>query len=222
MNRSIFAFGCLVLFACGSSSPAGSGGSGGTGGASGGFGGALGNGAGTSSTACIPGQQISCACANGSRGAQACNADGSGYLACTCATGNGGAGVGGDAATSTAGAAAGGGTGGARAEGGAAGSESVAGASGAEGIPAVCGDGIIEGGEECDDHNTTPADGCSAKCAVNPGWACSGTPSVCTNTCPSSGPDDTSDQDHDGFSVAEGDCDDCDPLVLPGQGCPLQ
>ncbi len=30
--------------------------------------------------------------------------------------------------------------------------------------PPMCGNGIIEGGESCDDHNVTPGDGCSATC----------------------------------------------------------
>ncbi|HYC00956.1 MAG TPA: hypothetical protein VEC57_17615 [Candidatus Limnocylindrales bacterium] len=45
---------------------------------------------------------------------------------------------------------------------------------------AVCGDGMIEGSEECDD--APPAengDGCSAQCLVESGFICSGQPSVC-------------------------------------------
>jgi cysteine-rich repeat protein/YVTN family beta-propeller protein len=33
----------------------------------------------------------------------------------------------------------------------------------------VCGDGIIDGNETCDDDNTTSGDGCSATCQVEPG-----------------------------------------------------
>ncbi len=36
----------------------------------------------------------------------------------------------------------------------------------------VCGDGTRSGDEECDDGNTDDADGCSAACAVEDGWAC--------------------------------------------------
>jgi cysteine-rich repeat protein len=32
----------------------------------------------------------------------------------------------------------------------------------------VCGNGTPEGGEECDDGNTTPGDGCSATCTIEP------------------------------------------------------
>ena len=44
----------------------------------------------------------------------------------------------------------------------------------------VCGDGLIQAGEVCDDSNTTSGDGCTATCAVEPGYQCAGAPSVCT------------------------------------------
>ena len=47
-------------------------------------------------------------------------------------------------------------------------------------IPSVCGNGTIEGGEECDDSNTDPGDGCDAACqleSVNPA-VCAGVPPV--------------------------------------------
>ena len=34
--------------------------------------------------------------------------------------------------------------------------------------PVVCGDGVQEGGEECDDGNTIDGDGCSANCEIEP------------------------------------------------------
>jgi cysteine-rich repeat protein len=43
----------------------------------------------------------------------------------------------------------------------------------------VCGNGAIETGETCDDSNTASGDGCSSSCAIESGWTCSGTPSVC-------------------------------------------
>ncbi len=43
----------------------------------------------------------------------------------------------------------------------------------------VCGNGVIETGETCDDKNTTDADGCSSACAVEADYECSGTPSTC-------------------------------------------
>ena len=40
--------------------------------------------------------------------------------------------------------------------------------SGCMGPTGTCGNGLIEGGEECDDGNTTDGDGCSALCEVEP------------------------------------------------------
>jgi len=48
-----------------------------------------------------------------------------------------------------------------------------------EAFAAVCGDGLIEEDEECDDGNTRNADGCSDICEVDPGFECTGEPSVC-------------------------------------------
>jgi cysteine-rich repeat protein len=50
----------------------------------------------------------------------------------------------------------------------------------------VCGDGILSGTEGCDDGNGTNGDGCSSACAAEPGYACTGAPSVCMSviTCP--------------------------------------
>ena len=47
-------------------------------------------------------------------------------------------------------------------------------------ISALCGNGQIDGSEACDDNNTTSGDGCSNACAVENGYTCTGTPSVCT------------------------------------------
>jgi cysteine-rich repeat protein len=46
--------------------------------------------------------------------------------------------------------------------------------------PPTCGDGLIEGAEECDDGDTTPGDGCDASCQIESGWTCVGEPSVCS------------------------------------------
>ncbi|MDP3966277.1 MAG: DUF2341 domain-containing protein [archaeon] len=48
------------------------------------------------------------------------------------------------------------------------------------GTSSVCGNGIIESGEVCDDSNLVGGDGCSAICQVEVGWNCSGQPSACT------------------------------------------
>lgn len=44
--------------------------------------------------------------------------------------------------------------------------------------PAVCGDGVIDEPEACDDGNGVAADGCS-DCVVDDGWQCSSEPSAC-------------------------------------------
>ncbi len=48
----------------------------------------------------------------------------------------------------------------------------------------TCGDGITGLTEGCDDHNTDGFDGCSATCAVERGWSCSGSP---TSRCAPTG-----------------------------------
>jgi cysteine-rich repeat protein len=43
-----------------------------------------------------------------------------------------------------------------------------------------CGTGIVSGNEQCDDGNTANGDGCNEACNVDPGYVCSGQPSICT------------------------------------------
>ncbi|MCE9573981.1 MAG: hypothetical protein K8W52_12600 [Deltaproteobacteria bacterium] len=43
-----------------------------------------------------------------------------------------------------------------------------------------CGNGVVDPGEICDDSNATPTDGCSELCRIEPGYSCTGAPSVCT------------------------------------------
>jgi cysteine-rich repeat protein len=43
----------------------------------------------------------------------------------------------------------------------------------------TCGDGLISEDETCDDGNALSGDGCDASCAVEVGYTCEGTPSVC-------------------------------------------
>ena len=45
---------------------------------------------------------------------------------------------------------------------------------------AVCGNGSIEQGEQCDDGNRVASDGCSAACKVEPGYACTRPGAACT------------------------------------------
>ncbi|WAS99095.1 EGF domain-containing protein [Nannocystis punicea] len=56
----------------------------------------------------------------------------------------------------------------------------------------VCGDDSIGDGEDCDDGNDEDGDGCSAACVGEPGWECTGSPSVCSD-----------------LDECEGDLDDC-------------
>jgi len=44
----------------------------------------------------------------------------------------------------------------------------------------ICGNGKVEGTEECDDGNKVSGDGCDENCKVEDSWECSGSPSVCT------------------------------------------
>ncbi|KAL4422517.1 hypothetical protein ABPG75_008714 [Micractinium tetrahymenae] len=47
---------------------------------------------------------------------------------------------------------------------------------------AACGNGVLEGLEECDDGNTNTGDGCDATCKVESGWHCTRTsPSICAH-----------------------------------------
>lgn len=47
-----------------------------------------------------------------------------------------------------------------------------------------CGDGSVDGSEQCDDANLEPGDGCSANCVRELGWGCSGEPSQCASALP--------------------------------------
>ncbi|MEJ7733269.1 MAG: hypothetical protein WKG00_29255, partial [Polyangiaceae bacterium] len=49
----------------------------------------------------------------------------------------------------------------------------------------TCANGTTELAEGCDDGNTTAGDGCSPTCAVETGFACSGSPSLCAAPTPS-------------------------------------
>ena len=71
----------------------------------------------------------------------------------------------------------------------------------------VCGNGVIQSGETCDDSNTASGDGCSNLCAVEQGYACTGTPSVCTiiSVC------------GDGAITGSETCDDANTTA--GDGC---
>jgi cysteine-rich repeat protein len=46
-----------------------------------------------------------------------------------------------------------------------------------------CGDSASDPGEGCDDGNVSGGDGCSSVCQIEPGFVCSGAPSVCVPAC---------------------------------------
>ncbi|MFH2009559.1 MAG: MopE-related protein [bacterium] len=90
--------------------------------------------------------------------------------------------------------------------------------------PITCGNGTVDPGEQCDDGNLLPLDGCSPQCQREPencsvlypadednanGANCSDP--ACANTWCA----DVQDNDGDGFSEAQGDCDDANPNIHP-------
>ena len=66
----------------------------------------------------------------------------------------------------------------------------------------VCGNGVIETGEQCDDGNSVSGDGCSATCQQENGWT---EPSQCATTC------------GDGVVAGNEQCDDGNNVS--GDGC---
>ena len=93
--------------------------------------------------------------------------------------------------------------------------------------PAVCGDGVLEAGELCDDGNTVDGDGCSSDCTMSdPDYLCmEGQPCVRVVTCGNGiiegneVCDDGNTTDGDGCS---GDCSSIDPgyaCEKPGEPC---
>ena len=74
---------------------------------------------------------------------------------------------------------------------------------------AVCGDGIRQGTEQCDDGNLTVGDGCSANCTVELGWSCSRSglmqPDRCNQGC-GNGTVEGSEKCDDGNNVAGDGC----------------
>ncbi len=86
----------------------------------------------------------------------------------------------------------------------------------------TCGNRAVRRGEECDDGNTEDADGCSATCTVESGYACVGEPSLCGLDCNENGIPDECDLacgltddpcDVDGC----GESEDCDENAIPDE-----
>jgi cysteine-rich repeat protein len=86
-------------------------------------------------------------------------------------------------------------------------------------IPIVCGNGFVQQDEQCDDGDTSGGDGCSATCMIEPGFTCSGQPSVCVPIVCGNGVVQPGEECDDG-NTAAGDC--CQPdctLDPAGTGC---
>lgn len=90
--------------------------------------------------------------------------------------------------------------------------------------PAECGNGVIEGQEECDDGGSQAGDGCDTTCKTEHGWYCNESPSVCVTVCgdglvaATEQCDDENSSDGDGCSAGctqeQGfDCNDAEPTV---------
>jgi cysteine-rich repeat protein len=73
-------------------------------------------------------------------------------------------------------------------------------------VAPTCGDGTISAGEQCDDGNMVNNDGCSSSCTVEPYYQCSGAvPNVCTKQ--EAICNDGIDNDNDGLiDAADPDC----------------
>ena len=71
----------------------------------------------------------------------------------------------------------------------------------------ICGDGLVDTTEHCDDGNNSDGDGCSARCRIEPGYSCTGEPSVCTDDSDGDGISD-SDEEELGTDPRDHDTDD--------------
>jgi cysteine-rich repeat protein len=93
------------------------------------------------------------------------------------------------------------------------------GGSGGSGTSGAAGMGGMGGGgtfEQCDDGNATPADGCSASCTIEPGFACHEAGNPCHAIVCGDGNADWPDEDcDDGNSIPNDGCTDC---TLDGGG----
>lgn len=61
-------------------------------------------------------------------------------------------------------------------------STTTSGSSSDDGVVGCVADGVIADGEQCDDDNAIAGDGCS-DCAFEPGFGCTGEPSLCGPSC---------------------------------------
>jgi len=84
----------------------------------------------------------------------------------------------------------------------------------------ACGDRVVEAGETCDDGNTTPGDGCSGVCQIEPGYTCPTPGSPCTKVwvC-GNGVIDPGEECDDGNTTSGDGCS-SSCQIEPGWQCP--
>jgi len=84
---------------------------------------------------------------------------------------------------------------------------------------AICGNGLIEPGEVCDDFNSLPGDGCSGLCRVEPNFRCvvAGEPCLTTIVCGDGKVGGAEGCDDKNLNSGDGCTRDCQ--VEPGYGC---
>jgi cysteine-rich repeat protein len=86
-----------------------------------------------------------------------------------------------------------------------------------QGLTGLCGDGVLDPGEACDDGNTAPGDGCGADCGLEAGHSCYGQPSLCNAGC-GDGALGEGEQCDDGNSTGGDGCG-VHCAIEPGHGC---
>jgi len=87
----------------------------------------------------------------------------------------------------------------------------------------VCGDGILQAGEQCDDGNAVPGDGCSGVCTIEPGYLCPTAGLLCINTVTQICGDGIIEADEacDDSNARNGDGCSATCSVEPGWSCPV-
>lgn len=85
---------------------------------------------------------------------------------------------------------------------------------------ARCGNGLVELGESCDDGNDADADGCSATCALEPGFTCPTAGEPCEEPMPCGNAELDEGEACDDRNAAAGDGCDAQCEVEPGWECP--